>query len=36
MPLAARPVTLEGPTLVDIELHWAAGRKQQEFGWLTT
>jgi 2-hydroxyacyl-CoA lyase 1 len=26
----------KGPALVNVKLHHAAGRKQQEFGWLTT
>ncbi len=26
----------KGPALVNVKLHWAAGRKPQEFGWLTT
>jgi 2-hydroxyacyl-CoA lyase 1 len=25
-----------GPALVNVKLHHAAGRKPQEFGWLTT
>jgi hypothetical protein len=25
-----------GPALVNVKLHHAAGRKLQEFGWLTT
>jgi thiamine pyrophosphate-dependent acetolactate synthase large subunit-like protein len=26
----------DGPALVNVKLHHAAGRKPQEFGWLTT
>ena len=29
-------MTLEEPALVNVKLHWAAGRKQREFGWVTT
>jgi 2-hydroxyacyl-CoA lyase 1 len=29
-------MAFKGPALVNVKLHWAAGRKQQEFGWLTT
>ncbi len=27
---------LKGPALVNVKRHHAAGRKAQEFGWLTT
>ncbi|MFV0295296.1 MAG: thiamine pyrophosphate-binding protein [Hyphomicrobiaceae bacterium] len=29
-------MAFKGPALVNVKLHWAAGRKPQEFGWLTT
>jgi len=32
----AEAMAFQGPALVNVKLHWAAGRKQQEFGWLTT
>lgn len=32
----AEAMAHRGPALVNVKLHWAAGRKPQEFGWLTT
>jgi 2-hydroxyacyl-CoA lyase 1 len=32
----AEATAFKGPALVNVKLHHAAGRKQQEFGWLTT
>jgi 2-hydroxyacyl-CoA lyase 1 len=32
----AEAMAHNGPALVNVKLHWAAGRKPQEFGWLTT
>jgi 2-hydroxyacyl-CoA lyase 1 len=32
----AEAMAFQGPALVNVKLHWASGRKQQEFGWLTT
>ena len=29
-------MAFKGPALVNVKLHHAAGRKPQEFGWLTT
>jgi len=33
--LMAKAMDFNGPALVNVKLHHAAGRKPQEFGWLT-
>ena len=35
-PIAAEAMDFNGPALVNVKLHPSAGRKPQEFGWLTT
>jgi hypothetical protein len=33
--LKQQAMSFNGPALVNVKLHHAAGRKPQEFGWLT-